>query len=230
MADYKAPYSIAGAGSRLGSLYPRNIRFEVIRSFEDGNLLFMHIAQNPDGYESWVTMSLLEICADGSGNMLHQVTNRLKPRINPDRSRVDGPRAVDVSECGHENKAIVREFVDTCFVRGDASRIMDYLDEDGFITHNPRMSPGARSFQSFIADELLSDQPLCYTRVHRVVGQGDFVAVFSELTFRGGLYEAADLFRLKGGRIVEHWDIAGDRQRNQTVSNDMGHEVAAAGS
>lgn len=71
------------------AFYPPNFRFEVIRSFEDDGRLFMHVAQNPDGQENWVTMSLIDIGGKGAG-VLHQVTTPVRVTGNPDHTMVGG--------------------------------------------------------------------------------------------------------------------------------------------
>lgn len=46
-----------------------------------------------------------------------------------------------------------------------------------------------------------------YVKVHRLLGQGNFVVVFSEVNQGGDRWAFFDLFRLKDGKIVEHWDV-----------------------
>jgi len=45
-----------------------------------------------------------------------------------------------------------------------------------------------------------------YTRVHRVLGEGNFVLAMSEGTFGGNPTSFYDLFRVENGKIAEHWD------------------------
>ena len=47
-----------------------------------------------------------------------------------------------------------------------------------------------------------------YDKMHLVLGEGNFVLAVSEGKFGKGDHVAYyDLFRLEGGKIVEHWDI-----------------------
>lgn len=222
MSEYKARSASAELGTRGGAYYPPNFQFEVVRSFEDGDRLFMHIAQNPDGRERWATMSLLQVCADGSGNMLHQISKRASMRLNCDQTLVGGVRELDPNEHTSENKALVREFVDRCFIEGDLSCFYDYVHAEEFISHNPVLPGGAAGFRAFVETEMERSDSLAYTQLHDVVGQANFVAVFSDIDYRGSSYVAADLFRVQAGRIVEHWDVAGERGLNRTAGNDVG--------
>lgn len=45
-----------------------------------------------------------------------------------------------------------------------------------------------------------------YERVHRVLGEGNFVLVVSEGQFAGRHSAFYDLFRVQDGKIAEHWD------------------------
>lgn len=222
MAGYRSKAAGVEFGTLGGAYYPPNFQFEVVRSFEDGDRLFMHIAQNPDGLERWVTMSLLQICEDGSGNMLHQISNRVAVRVNPDHTMVSGARDLDPNEDSRANKKIVHDFMQHCLVEGDLSRFFDYVDEENFIPHNPHMYGRATGFKELAEAEFSREDGATYVKFHEIVGNCDFVAVFSDMSYRGIQVSAADLFRLRGGKIVEHWDIAGERRFNQTAGNDVG--------
>lgn len=222
MAGYMSKTAGVEFGPLGGAYYPPNFQFEVVRSFEDGDRLFMHIAQNPDGRERWVTMSLLQICEDGSGNMLHQISNRVAVHVNPDHTMVSGARDLDLNEDALRNKKIVRDFMQRCLIEGDLERFYDYVDAERFVPHNPHMHGRASGFKELAALELSREDGATYVKFHDIVGSYDFVAVFSEMNYRGRSISAADLFRLQDGKIVEHWDIAGEKKLNRTAGNDMG--------
>ncbi|HEY6764696.1 MAG TPA: hypothetical protein VI386_07985 [Candidatus Sulfotelmatobacter sp.] len=69
-----------------------------------------------------------------------------------------------------------------------------------------------------------------YERVHKVLGEGNFVLVASEGSFAGRATSFDDLFRVKNGKIAEHWDtieaIAPRTDgRTRTVNSD--YRIAA---
>ena len=45
-----------------------------------------------------------------------------------------------------------------------------------------------------------------YDKVHKILGEGNFVLVASEGTFGGKHTAFYDLFRVANGKIAEHWD------------------------
>ena len=46
-----------------------------------------------------------------------------------------------------------------------------------------------------------------YFKIHKVLGQGNFVLVMSEGAFGGAPTSYYDLFRVENGKIAEHWDV-----------------------
>jgi len=58
-----------------------------------------------------------------------------------------------------------------------------------------------------------------YDRIHQILGEGDFVRAVSEGEFAGRHSSFHDLFRVRNGRLAEHWDAieaipARDRWKN----------------
>ena len=49
-------------------------------------------------------------------------------------------------------------------------------------------------------------ETLYYERIHKIIGQGNFVVVLAHQVWNSIDYCAMDIFRLEGGLIVEHWD------------------------
>jgi predicted SnoaL-like aldol condensation-catalyzing enzyme len=109
-----------------------------------------------------------------------------------------------------ENKQLVASFIREVFVEKNPDAARKYLATD-YIQHNPHVAPGADGFVSSIrewfshAPEDLGDQTL------HLVAEGDLVVAHQQLTYtsKDGTKKQAvgfDLYRVKDGRIVEHWD------------------------
>ena len=193
---------------------PPNFQFEVVRSFPDDPYLFMQMVQFPAPGVQWVTMSLLSMEPGATGRIVHQVTNRQVERDNPDLTRVAGTRALDAAADTKETRAAVIGFVSQVLSGGNVAACADWLDRDCFITHNPYMLADYQGFVQFLDEEMSRVDALRYVCISDVVAYHDFAAVFSVIDFRGHEYRACDLFRVEGGKIVEHWDIA-ERADNQ---------------
>ncbi len=122
-----------------------------------------------------------------------------------------------------ENKALVVRAITELFIDGDASAIDRYWGEP-YINHNPQTPNGRDGMRAFLA----AVGPLTY-QVGMVTAAGDQVMVH-------GRYErpdakaviAVDMFRIKDGRIVEHWDVLQDEVTDTVNGNPMFTVPAAA--
>ena len=61
-----------------------------------------------------------------------------------------------------------------------------------------------------------------YERIHKVLGEGNFVLVVSEGSLGGEATSFYDLFRVGDGKIAEHWDTIEAIPRRSTWKNENG--------
>jgi len=60
-----------------------------------------------------------------------------------------------------------------------------------------------------------------YTKIHKVLGEGNFVLTVSEGEWNGGKKHAFyDLFRMQGGKIIEHWDVIQEIPTENLANNN----------
>jgi len=93
------------------------------------------------------------------------------------------------------NEAVVARLYDEVF-NGKQTAVVDELVAADEIQHNPAIADGSAALKALTANGL----PVT---VRRLTSQGDLVA--AEVTY--GSVAAVDIFRLRDGRIVEHWDV-----------------------
>jgi predicted SnoaL-like aldol condensation-catalyzing enzyme len=103
------------------------------------------------------------------------------------------------------NRELVLEAV-TRFSTGDLDAFLDLLHED-FLSHNP----GVRGVGRSAFGEYLRGSAWLRTStitVKRVLSDADHVAVHTHIrTEQGAGLATVDLFRVRDGRIAEHWDV-----------------------
>ncbi len=169
---------------------------QVARAIEDGQYAFCHVFQSlNDGAQKWVTADLFD--TDERDRIIEHWDVIQEYAEDPDsgRSMVDGPTEVRDLDQTDANKAIVRGFVDDVLLGRRAEALPRYVSEQAYVRHPPH------------ADRGLIDDAVEYVKVHRLIGQGNFVVVYSHTKVGGEDHAVFDLFRLESGTIVEHWDV-----------------------
>ncbi len=180
---------------------------ELVRSFQDGRYVFVHAFQSlNDGAASWVTTDLFDTDENG---LIVEHWDVISAFTGPNASghtQIDGSTEIVDLEKTEANKATVSEFLREVLVGGDFSIVTDYISTEEYTQHNPGVADGLDGFGAFAARLHADGGHLAYLEVHHVVGQGNFVASYSRLDFSGTEMAVFDLFRLRDGLIVEHWD------------------------
>lgn len=195
---------LAGFGALLAQLPPGSARVHTVRVFEDGDFVFAHTEYNFFGPKIGFDVFRFE-----NGKIVEHWDNLQETPAGPNpsgRTMTDGPTEATGREGTAANKALVAAFLDDVIVHGEAEKIGDYLLE-GFAQHNPLEADGVDGLGAFLAAQAGAGTPLSFDRVHHVYGEGNFVLSVSEGSFGGRHSSFYDLFRVEGGKIVEHWDV-----------------------
>jgi predicted SnoaL-like aldol condensation-catalyzing enzyme len=114
-----------------------------------------------------------------------------------------GPaHAADSSE---GNRAVMRAFVATAYGQKQVRKAYEAYVASDLVQHNPNIADGREAAIAEV-EGLLKD-PAARFDVKHIVVDGDMAAVHFRGTLGGGMSAAVfELFRLKDGKIVEHWD------------------------
>jgi predicted SnoaL-like aldol condensation-catalyzing enzyme len=109
-------------------------------------------------------------------------------------------------EAAAKNKKMVVEFYQKLFGDKDISVIDQYIAED-YIQHNPIAADGRQAIKD-IATKWIANQPKTKVDFQKVAADGDLVFLhIKSKSFSGKDVSLIDIFRLKDGKIVEHWDV-----------------------
>lgn len=207
---------LAALFERLSKTGPK---VNIVRMFEDGEFAFGHTE-----YDFASRRIGFEVFRFADGQAVEHWDN-IQARLGPNesgRTMVDGPtEAVDV-ESTESNRALIRSFVDTVLVDGQLDRLSEFVDEDNFAEHNPRLADGVSALRSALEVDDGSDRHIDYHCIHRVLAEGNFVLCVSEGYFGGAHSAFYDLFRLVNGRIAEHWDTTEKVAPRSEWKNDNG--------
>lgn len=105
------------------------------------------------------------------------------------------------------NRTLVLEFYDKFFNRHQVDEAANVVAEN-YIQHNPTVPNGKEPFVSYYRN-FFKENPQSRARVVRSAVDGDIVWLHvhavDSVEARGEA--VVDIFRVKDGRIVEHWDV-----------------------
>lgn len=195
---------LAGFGAALQALPKGSARVNTARVFQDGSYVFTHTDYNFFGPKIGFDIFRFE-----NGKIVEHWDNlqETPAKANPSgHTMIDGPtQAVDLDRT-EANKKFVAAFVDDILVNGRMDRLGDYFDGDNYIQHNPQIADGLSGLGAALQAMAKAGITMKYSKVHKVLGEGNFVLVVSEGEFGGKPTSFYDLFRVQSGKIAEHWD------------------------
>ncbi|MBX2845938.1 MAG: nuclear transport factor 2 family protein [Saprospiraceae bacterium] len=122
------------------------------------------------------------------------------------RSQVDGPTAITDLEKTEANKTLVSNMMDDVFFGKAPEKITEYISTEQYDQHNPAVKDGLAGLNEALTALAEANNPFIYKKVHKVIGEGNFVLTMSEGEWNQEATAFYDLFRIENGKIVEHWD------------------------
>lgn len=201
---------------RLSKTSPR---VNIVRAFEDGEFVFAHTE-----YDFSSAKIGFEVFRFEDGQAVEHWDN-IQPRQGPNpsgRSMVDGPTDAGDLELTESNRELVREFVNRIYIERRLDDLDRFVDPDGFIQHSPHIADGSTALRSALTARHDDGLNLHYDRVHRIFAEGDFVLAQCEGHRSGAHCSFYDLYRVAGGRLVEHWDTVETIPPRSEWKNDNG--------
>ena len=191
----------------LASLFKRlaltGPRVNIVRAFEDGDFVFAHTE-----YDFSKRNIGFEVFRFEDGKAVEHWDN-IQPRQGPNasgRSMVDGPVLAEDHALTEANRELVRAFVTRVLIERTSDRIVDYVDSIQYAEHNPDMTDDLSQLHRKLTDRHHGSYRMDYTKSHRILAEGSFVLSVCEGFFENRHSAFYDLFRVKSGKIVEHWD------------------------
>ncbi len=143
--------------------------------------------------------------------------------LNPSgRSQTDGATEISDLNKTQDNKAKVEEFLTKSLIEHAEINITDYISPVTYLQHNPAVADGLDGFGAAMAEMAKSGKSMTYSKVHKVIGEGNFVLSMSEGAIGTDAMAFYDLFRLEDGLIVEHWDVIAPMPSADAKHNEAG--------
>ena len=182
-----APDGREGLKQALGQIGD-DFSYTPVRAIEDGDFVALHGIYSGFGPAPLVAFDLMRV-VDGKNAEHGDALTPVVEQTARGRSQTDGPTAVE-----------------RVLVGGDYAALAEYISTEQYDQHNPQVADGLDGLGAAVAAMSKAGMTMTYRKVHHLVGQGNFVLAVSEGDL-GGPVAFWDLWRLKDGKLVEHWDV-----------------------
>ena len=195
---------LAGFGEALQALPAGSARVNTVRVFQDGDYVFAHTDYNFFGDKIGFDIFRFE-----NGKIVEHGDNLKKKPNQPNpsgRTMTDGITEVKDLDKTEANKILVQNFVEDILVNGKMERLAQYFDGDNYLQHNPQIPDNLSGLGSALEAMAKQGITMKYDKIHKVLGEGNFVLTVSEGQIGGVHSSFYDLFRVENGKIAEHWD------------------------
>ncbi len=192
---------LAALFKRLSKTSPR---VNIVRVFEDGDFVFAHTEYD------FATRNIgFEIFRFENGQAVEHWDN-IQERKGPNpsgHSMVDGETKVMDYKKTESNRMVIQSFVQDVLIQGHFEKLDDYISQEHYVEHNPHIGDDLGELTSTLS-KITNDDSISikYERCHRLLAEGDFVLSVCEGYANLHPSSFFDLYRLKDGEIVEHWD------------------------
>jgi len=211
---------LAGFGAVLQALPPNSAKVNTVRVFQDGDFVFTHTDYNFFGPKIGFDIFRFE-----DGKIVEHWDNLQETPAKPSPSghtMIDGATEIKDLDKTEANKTLVRNFVEDILVNGKMEKLAGYFDGDNYIQHNPNIPDQLSGLGATLGELAKQGVYLKYDKIHRMLGEGNFVLVVSEGHFGKDHNAFYDLFRVENGKIAEHWDVIEKMTPKEDWKNNNG--------
>jgi predicted SnoaL-like aldol condensation-catalyzing enzyme len=124
--------------------------------------------------------------------------------------------------CKLTPKEVVTKFMTQFYVDKKVREAFETWVDPGYIQHNPMAATGRDAAVNFLEPFFAKNPNINYS-IKRIIADGDLVAVHSHGKFapedRG--IAVVDILRVKGCKVMEHWDVVQPVPEKSANTNTM---------
>lgn len=196
---------LAGFGAIMQNAPPQGFSANVKRAFADGDYVVLHTE-----YDFFGPKAGFDVFRFEDGLIVEHWDNLtdVTPPNPSGRTQFDGATQITDLEKTEQNKETVKGFITDVLMNGRSEKTTDYINPEKYLQHNSAVADGLDGLGAALKYFAENGLVMEYSKVHKVLGQGNFVLAMSEGKFGAGEHVAYyDLFRLEDDKIVEHWDV-----------------------
>ncbi len=204
---------LSGFGEVIKNAPVGGFKANVVRAFQDGDYVFTHTE-----YDFFGPKAAFDVFRFENGKIVEHWDNltEVTPPNPSGRTQFDGAFEITDKDKTASNKKVVETLMNEVFLNGNMDNLSSLINPTKYIQHNSAVADGLDGLGAALEYFAKNNMVMKYSKVHKILGEGNFVLTMSEGYFgkAPGEYVAYyDLFRLESGQIVEHWDVI------QTIPN-----------
>lgn len=211
---------LAGFGEVVKNAPPQGFKANVVRAFQDGDYVFTHTE-----YDFFGPKVGFDVFRFEDGLIVEHWDNlaEITPANPSGRTQLDGTADITEKEKTEANKALVKQFVDEVLLNGKMDNLTTLVNPENYAQHNSAVADGLDGLGAALKYFAENGLVMEYHKVHKILGEGNFVLTISEGKFGKGDHVAYyDLFRIENNQIVEHWDVIQNIPPQAEWKNDNG--------
>jgi predicted SnoaL-like aldol condensation-catalyzing enzyme len=136
------------------------------------------------------------------------------------------PAAVQAETCKLTPKEVVTQFLHEFYIEKKVRSSFETWVDPGYIQHNPYAQTGREAAITFL-EGFVKGNPGQKTDIRRMIADGNLVAAHSHGWQEDGTpqdkrgFAVVDIFRVKGCKVMEHWDVISPVPETAANSNTM---------
>ncbi|MFK7776104.1 MAG: nuclear transport factor 2 family protein [Saprospiraceae bacterium] len=210
---------LAGFGAVMQHAPPQGFKAKVVRAFQDGDYVFTHTE-----YDFFGPKIGFDVFRFEDGLIVEHWDNLIEVQPpNPNgRTQTDGFADITDKEKTASNKQTVKDLLENVFMKGQMDKIATYINPTKYLQHNPNVPDGLDGLGGAMKMMAEKGMMMEYSKIHKVLGEGNFILTMSEGKLGKEPTAYYDLFRLENGQIVEHWDVIAPIPPKSEWKNDNG--------
>ncbi|MES2303295.1 MAG: nuclear transport factor 2 family protein [Pseudomonadota bacterium] len=134
--------------------------------------------------------------------------------------------AAHAEKCRLKPKQVVSQFMDEFYIQKKVRPAFEKWVDPGYIQHNPFAATGRDAAIAFL-EPFVANNPTQKTTIHRIIADGNIVAVHSHGWNEAGDaaakrgFAVVDIFRVQGCKVMEHWDVLSPVPESAANTNTM---------
>ncbi|MFM9878791.1 MAG: nuclear transport factor 2 family protein [Burkholderiaceae bacterium] len=206
------PFVPTGRDALIGflpALKQSGITYTNHRILQDGEFVVLHNSftnAQAFGAPKIVTIDIYRM-KDGQAVEHWDAITPVVEKTASGRSQVDGATTITDLDKTAANKALAVSLIEDVLMGKNPSKITEYISAEQYHQHNPGIKDGLSGIVEAVQALTAQKNMFKYKKIHKVLGEGNFVLTVSEGEWSGKPQVFYDLFRVQNGKMVEHWDV-----------------------